>query len=522
MKNSDKIELFYSYSHKDEKLRNELEKHLSILRRQGHISEWYDRKISAGNEWEGEIDQHLRSANIILLLVSSDFLYSDYCYGKEMEIALERHEKREALVIPIIIRPVDWTGEKFGKLQALPKNAKPVVIWDNQDEAFTNIVQGIRTAISKIKKNDRISTKNHQGNFNDRISRLDSETSIVRSSKKFDEKTPWASFDNLDRGLIEELLPKIAEKKILDDNELYKELEERSYLKRNTNSKSYQATALGILMFGKNPTKFFGQCRIIAEYYKGETSQGKSDEYENIEEPVPVAIDSVYRFIDKHTRSIFRIVDLNRIQILEYPKKAVREAIVNALVHRDYKRGEFVIVRVFKDDRLEILSPGKPPEPVTIERLKHKKKYESTCRNPELANSLYRLKLSEVRGKGILIMREEMVNHGLAEPEFDLIDGDRFQVTLKSPGENLDKVKDTMGRKVWIIEDFIKDKLTDRQREIISHVQKNGTVTSKWCQDSFGISRDTASKDFNSLIEYKILIKIGKGRATRYELYSET
>lgn len=153
MSNSTKntITLFYSYSHKDEEIRNELEKHLSILKRQGVISEWHDRKISGGTEWESEIDQQLQSASIILLLVSSDFLASDYCYGKELKIAMERHESGQARVIPIIIRSVDWNQAPFGKLQALPKDAKPVKSWSDVDEAFTNIAQGIRTAIDEIK-----------------------------------------------------------------------------------------------------------------------------------------------------------------------------------------------------------------------------------------------------------------------------------------------------------------------------------------------------------------------------------
>lgn len=153
MSNSTKnaITLFYSYSHKDEEIRNELEKHLSILKRQGVISEWHDRKISGGAEWESEIDQQLQSASIILLLVSSDFLASDYCYGKELKIAMGRHESGQARVIPIIIRSVDWNQAPFGKLQALPKDAKPVKSWSDVDEAFTNIAQGIRRAIDEIK-----------------------------------------------------------------------------------------------------------------------------------------------------------------------------------------------------------------------------------------------------------------------------------------------------------------------------------------------------------------------------------
>lgn len=149
---NESIKIFYSYSHKDEQLRDELAKHLSILRRQGVISEWHDRKIGAGNEWAGEIDHHLNTAHIILLLISSDFLASDYCYDVEMKRAIERHDAGEARVIPVILRPVVWMGAPFDKLQALPRDAKAVVLWRSWDEAFVNVAEGIRKAAEDIKR----------------------------------------------------------------------------------------------------------------------------------------------------------------------------------------------------------------------------------------------------------------------------------------------------------------------------------------------------------------------------------
>ena len=146
------IKVFYSYSHKDERIRNELANHLSILRRQGVISEWHDRKIGAGSEWAGEIDQHLNTAQVILLLISPDFLASDYCYDIEMKRAMERHDAGEACVIPVILRPVVWMGAPFDKLQALPKDAKAVVSWRSWDEAFVSVAEGIRKAVEDLKR----------------------------------------------------------------------------------------------------------------------------------------------------------------------------------------------------------------------------------------------------------------------------------------------------------------------------------------------------------------------------------
>lgn len=146
------IEVFYAYSHEDEELRQQLENHLTLLKRQGIIVSWHDRKISGGTEWEGEIHEHLNTARIILLLISSDFLASDYCYDVEMNRAMERHEAREARVIPIILRPVAWRKSPFGKLQAFPKDAKPVTRWEDLDEAFTDIAERIEEVVGELNR----------------------------------------------------------------------------------------------------------------------------------------------------------------------------------------------------------------------------------------------------------------------------------------------------------------------------------------------------------------------------------
>ncbi|MBV8128140.1 MAG: TIR domain-containing protein [Planctomycetaceae bacterium] len=149
------IRLFYSYSHKDEELRKELEDHLSLLRRQGVISGWHDRMIGAGEEWKGQLDKNLEESQIILLLISPSFLASDYCYDIETKRALDRHDKGEATVIPVLLRPVDWEGAPFARLQGLPIDLRPVTTWTNKDEALKNIAQGIRRAIAGMRNGTR-------------------------------------------------------------------------------------------------------------------------------------------------------------------------------------------------------------------------------------------------------------------------------------------------------------------------------------------------------------------------------
>jgi len=150
------VTVFYSYDHKDTVLVDELEKHLSLLQRQGIISAWYDRQIVPGTNWAHAIDSHLNKATIILLLVSPDFLASDYCYQVEMQRALERGKKGEARVIPVLLRPVDLHAVPFFHLQYLPRNGKPVTEWENKDAAFRDIAQGIRYAVEQLSKSARL------------------------------------------------------------------------------------------------------------------------------------------------------------------------------------------------------------------------------------------------------------------------------------------------------------------------------------------------------------------------------
>ncbi|WP_438038181.1 TIR domain-containing protein [Sorangium sp. So ce128] len=147
--------LFFSYSHKDEALRDELERHLAPLKRDGLIESWHDRCVLGGDTRQDEVDKRLEEADVILLLVSADFMHSDYCYNKEMKRALERHEAGEVSVIPIVLRPLDWSGGFLAKLQALPTDARAVTCWENQDAAWADVAKGIRGAIAGLARRDR-------------------------------------------------------------------------------------------------------------------------------------------------------------------------------------------------------------------------------------------------------------------------------------------------------------------------------------------------------------------------------
>ncbi|MND94436.1 TIR domain protein [compost metagenome] len=142
--------VFFSYSHADEELRNQLEKQLAMLRRQGVIETWHDRRIGAGENIDQAIDAHINSDEIILLLVSPDFIASDYCYEIEMKRAMERHLAGEAIVIPVILRACDWHHAPFGKLNASPRDGKPITQWPDIDEAFLQVAKAVRGAVDSL------------------------------------------------------------------------------------------------------------------------------------------------------------------------------------------------------------------------------------------------------------------------------------------------------------------------------------------------------------------------------------
>ncbi|WP_331351994.1 DnaB-like helicase C-terminal domain-containing protein [Cellvibrio sp. UBA7671] len=185
----DPLKIFYSYSHKDENFRESLETRLKLLVRKGALISWHDRKITAGSEWEKKIDHELKSADIILLMISADFLASDYCYEKEMEIALQLHDSKQAIVIPIILRPIDWKETPFAKLQTLPKGGTAITLWNNEDEAWVDVTSGISTAIEEI--NNLKFRKTENSEFHKINDLLRSEISTVdRMFKSFLDDTP--------------------------------------------------------------------------------------------------------------------------------------------------------------------------------------------------------------------------------------------------------------------------------------------------------------------------------------------
>lgn len=183
--------VFISYSHKDKQFLKPFHSHLSSLSREGLISTWFDGEIGVGQYFDCEIDQHLAGADIIVMLLSSNFVASEYCYGKELTYAIKRMLENHVLIVPIIIKPFDTKGTPFERLQLLPKDAKAVSLWKNRDEAWVEVVKGIRKAISPTP----VAISNHEGAHEIEeiiIKKSNADFNIYR--REFEKSPPSISF----------------------------------------------------------------------------------------------------------------------------------------------------------------------------------------------------------------------------------------------------------------------------------------------------------------------------------------
>ena len=185
------MEAMISYSHSDDEALNRLHTHLAVLHREGHIQHWFDRDILAGDEIDAEIDEKLESCGLFLLLVSPDFLASDYCVNREMERILERHRTGDARVVPIIVEPCDWKATLLIKLKVLPRDGKPVSNWQNPNSAYLNVVEELRRVLNSADVPQTIQEK-------------ESETQVSARSAGAARYRVKRDFDEIDRSIFRE------------------------------------------------------------------------------------------------------------------------------------------------------------------------------------------------------------------------------------------------------------------------------------------------------------------------------
>jgi len=288
----------------------------------------------------------------------------------------------------------------------------------------------------------------------------------------------------------------------------------RGLLWHDAPAREYYATAAGVVLLAKDPSVVFPQCRILADAYRGTEPDGAPRDHEDIRGPMPSAIDRAIAFIDRNTRHPMRVVGVNRIRLDEYPVEALREALVNAVAHRQYEDAGRKIMLEVLADRVVVSSPGLPPSPITLPNLR-KGKYRPCSRNPVLAQCLSYFHRIEERGSGFRRMRDQMLNHGLEQPLLGTETG-YFQVTFPGPDENLERIRVPEAR--LNITPAMEARLSERQKRIVAQAAEAGEVTNRWCVQHLKVVKDTAHRDLVELVELGLLVRTGRGRNVAYRL----
>jgi predicted HTH transcriptional regulator len=288
----------------------------------------------------------------------------------------------------------------------------------------------------------------------------------------------------------------------------------RGLVWHESESREYYATTAGVVLLAKDPSAVFPQCRVLADAYRSSEPDGEPQDHEDIRGPMPAVIERAIAFINRNTRHPMKVVGLNRVRLDEYPVEAMREALVNAVAHRQYEdAGRKIMLEVFSD-KVIVSSPGFPPLPITLVNLR-KGTYRPCSRNPVLAQCLSYFHRIEERGSGFRRMREQMLNHGLDLPLIGTDTG-YFQVIFPGPGENMERLR--VPEQLMRITPAVESQLNERQRMMMQWLVEGKELTSRQCNVEFGVTRAVTAVDFGKLVEMGLAEKLGAGRSTRYRL----
>lgn len=320
-----------------------------------------------------------------------------------------------------------------------------------------------------------------------------------------------AEYRDLDHKLIVQFCQAIDPSSI----NAQKPLINRGLLFRDDRVNVYRPSATCLLMFGRHPDAVFPQCRIVANAYTG-TDKSDVMDRDDIREPMPRAIERAIRFLIKNTRHITTVRGFARVAVDEYPHEVLREALVNAVAHRDYSlRGSSIRIEKYVD-RLVIMSPGAPPKPVTMAKIRNLT-YTPCSRNPVLARTLSFFERIEEQGDGIRRMVEESRNVGLREPEFALREG-YFTVTFTGPGKSLAGLHPRMPRVLVEVPSGKAERMSNTQKRIIRRLLRSDMVTVPELTDELAITPQAVRKALIVLIRLGLVVQQGHARATFYKI----
>jgi ATP-dependent DNA helicase RecG len=301
-----------------------------------------------------------------------------------------------------------------------------------------------------------------------------------------------ATSEDIDAGMIRWFLEKARSER---GSDISSDISTDDVLERLDLARKGQITNGAILLFGKDPQKFFRQAETKCGRFKGKEPIEFID-MKVFGGSIIEQREDALEFVKEHIKLHAKIIGTERVETWEYPIEAIREAITNAICHRDYELPSNVQVRVF-DDRIETWGCGPLPEPLTVEDLKSS--HRSILRNPSIGKCFFRIRFIEQWGTGTNRIIASCQEYGLPEPLFEER-ADGLVVTLRK-----------------VTEEMIEE-LTEKEMSIIGYLEDKGSISTKECLSLLISSRGTAQR-YLSLLERKgIILRRGRGRNTRYIL----
>ena len=343
------------------------------------------------------------------------------------------------------------------------------------------------------------------------LSRDEQRRLLLESRPRFDDQPSGASLDDIDPARVRRFL-KIASRRgrvpdLAADLTVVEALRGLRVLR--VVGDHLEPTMAGVLLFARQPQRFVPHSVVGLARFPG-TTRGTTQivDRADVEGDLAEIIDQAEAFVRRNTRIASKIYHAQRLEITEYPFPAIREAIANAVIHRDYwQTGSRVQVAVYAD-RIEVESPGGLLPPITVETLGHT---PPVWRNPDLAGLLYRLGYIEQFGTGIERMRRDMRAHGLSEPCFEARPA-WFRVTFPGPGERILDLIPEEG-----VTDLRALGLNERQIEALALMVNEGLeFTNQRYREQFGVTSKTSARDLGRLVEAGQARRLGRGRGVRY------
>jgi ATP-dependent DNA helicase RecG len=461
----------------------------------------YEKEPASPNHALQECIQLLDGCHVCVLIIGKQ-------YGHLVDqLSITHHEYRRAKQKPLPVLAFIKGGNEVAREPGVEKLLEELKKDDIKYKRFDDIIS--------LQKEVRAALVKHLADvYHVQPSPAEDETALqtIEATSPFESTLETrVLWDELDQALSRRL-ESAAGNPVAGEAELLEAALRRGLVWRDSDSGKHYATAAGVVLLYRDPSTVYPQSRILADAYRGAEMVSTPDDHEDIRAPMPLAVDRALGFVDRNTRHPMRIVGLERIRLTEYPEEALREALVNAVAHRRYEDASRKILLQVFFDRVVVSSPGPPPQPLTLQKLRTGR-YKPCSRNPVIAQCISFFHRIEERGGGLQRMRDSMLNLGLSAPELALVDA-YFEVTLRGPGDNTDRLLVADSKK--LVTPALEARLNDRQKKIVAQVLRQGYVTSGWCVKRLGVVYDTARRDLSGLVGLGVLTRTGRGRAVRY------